>query len=201
MSNSRLLIIFVKNQVKGKVKTRLAETVGNEQALQIYKKLTDYTYSVADAVDADRQVWYSDFIAKDDVWNKSDTVYAKKLQEGKGLGERMKNSFRQAFNAGYKRVVIIGSDCAGITENIINRAFNQLADYDLVVGPSEDGGYYLMGMNHFYGQLFEGISWSTDKVLPQTLKAAKESDLGFCLLPELNDIDNEEDWLAVKEKL
>lgn len=201
MSNPRILIIFVKNQVKGKVKTRLAETVGNEQALRIYKKLTDYTYSVADAVDADRQVWYSDFIAKYDVWDESESVFAKKLQKGSGLGERMKGSFHQAFNEGYKRVVIIGSDCAGITEKIVSRAFNRLADHDLVIGPSKDGGYYLLGMNKLYRQLFDDIPWSTAGVFPQTLKTAKELNLAIHFLPELNDVDTEEDWRAVKEKL
>lgn len=201
MSNPRLLIIFVKNQVKGKVKTRLAETVGNEQALRIYKKLTDYTYSVADAVDTDRQVWYSDFIAIDDVWDESERVYAKKLQEGSDLGERMKGSFRQAFNDGYKRVVIIGSDCAEVTPEILADAYRELEEHDLIIGPSEDGGYYLLGMNKFYKRLFDDIPWSTASVLPQTLKTAKELNLAIHFLPELNDVDTEEDWLAVKEKL
>lgn len=201
MSNPRLLIIFVKNQVKGKVKTRLAETVGNEQALRIYKKLIDYTGSVADAVTADRQVWYSDFIAKEDLWEESESEYAKKLQKGSGLGERIQHSFRQAFNDGYAKVVIIGSDCAELTSEILELAYKELEDHDLVVGPSEDGGYYLLGMNKYYGQLFEGIQWSTPQVLPQTLEIAGKLDLSIHLLPELNDVDKEEDWLAVKEKL
>lgn len=201
MSNPRLLIIFVKNQVKGKVKTRLAETVGNEQALRIYKKLIDYTGSVADAVNADRQVWYSDFIAKDDVWNESERVYAKKLQEGSGLGERMYYAFNNAFENGYQKVVIIGSDCAELAADLISETYQRLEDNDLVIGPSEDGGYYLLAMNKCYRQLFDGIHWSTPQVLPQTLEIARGLDLSIHLLPELNDVDTEEDWLTVKEKL
>lgn len=201
MSNSRLLIIFVKNQVKGKVKTRLAKTVGNEQALRIYKKLTLYTYSVADAVDANRQVWYSDSITKDDVWDENKSVFEKKLQEGSGLGERMHIAFSNAFDDGYRKVAIIGSDCAELTSGLISESYQKLEENDLVIGPSEDGGYYLLGMNKLYSDLFKGISWSTPQVLPQTLEIAKRLDLSVHLLPELNDIDNEEDWLAVKEKL
>lgn len=201
MSNPRLLIIFVKNQVEGKVKTRLAETVGNEQALRIYKKLTDYTYSVADAVDADRQVWYSDFNAKDDVWDESERVYAKKLQEGSGLGERMHYAFNDAFENGYQKVAVIGSDCAELSADLISESYQRLEENDLVIGPSEDGGYYLLAMNKCYGQLFDGIYWSTPQVLPQTLEIARRLDLSVHLLPELNDVDTKEDWLAVKEKL
>ena len=201
MSNQRLLIIFVKNQLKGKVKTRLAETVGDEQALRVYKKLTDYTYSVANAVDADRQVWYSDFIAKDDVWEKSQHVFSKKLQQGHDLGERMHTSFRNAFNEGYQKTVIIGSDCAELSADLISDSYQQLEDNDLVVGPSEDGGYYLLGMNKFYGRLLEDIPWSTPHVLPDTLRIAEEMELDIYMLPELNDVDNEEDWRAVKDIL
>lgn len=187
--------------MKGKVKTRLAETVGNEQALQIYKKLTDYTCSVANAVDADRQVWYSDTIAKDDVWDKSQSKFAKKLQQGNDLGERMHGAFRNAFDEGYQKVLIIGSDCAELTADLISDSYKRLQDHDLVVGPSEDGGYYLLGMNKFNGLLFEDISWSTAKVLPKTLQIAKEMDLDIYRLPELNDVDNEEDWRVVKDIL
>lgn len=201
MSNPRLLIIFVKNQLKGKVKTRLAETVGNEQALRIYKKLTDYTCSVANAVDADRQVWYSDYIAKDDIWEKSRHVYAKKLQQGNDLGERMYAAFCNAFNERYQKVVIIGSDCAELTANLISDSYQRLDDNDLVIGPSEDGGYYLLGMNRLYGRLFEDIPWSTAEVLPQTMQIAEKMDLDVYMLPELNDVDNEEDWRAVKDTL
>lgn len=187
--------------MEGKVKTRLAETVGSEKALHIYEKLTDYTHSVSEAVDVDRQVWYSDFIAKDDVWDKGQRQFVKKLQQGEGLGERMRNAFQQAFEKGYQKVIIIGSDCAELTPELISESYQQLEEHDLVIGPSEDGGYYLLGMHKFYGRLFKDMPWSTAEVLPQTLQIAEKLDLNFYLLPVLNDVDNEEDWQTVKDAL
>lgn len=199
MNNNRLLIIFIKNLEKGKVKTRLASTLGDKEALNVYKKLTNYTREVASAVKADKQVWYSSFIPKADEWDGEEFI--KELQEGADLGQRMKHAFKSAFDKEYQKVVIIGSDCAELTPDLLNLAYQKLEKNELVAGPSEDGGYYLLGMNAFYGDLFEGIQWSTSKVLSQTLQKAKELALDFELLPERNDVDYEEDWLAVKDQL
>lgn len=199
MNNSRLIIIFIKNPEKGYVKTRLAETLGNDKALEVYKKLTSYTRSVAASVNADKQVWYSRFIPEKDEWDARSV--SRKLQQGTDLGERMQYAFREAFQTGYKEVAIIGSDCAQLTAGIIHEAYNMLKDNNFVVGPSEDGGYYLLAMDAFYEELFEGISWSTNQVLAQTLGIAKDLELDVHLLPELNDVDNEKDWQAVKDQL
>lgn len=186
-----LLIIFIKNPQKGKVKTRLAESIGDEQALNIYKELLCFTKSVTDRLNCHRQVWYSHFIGKDDLW--TGAGYEKQLQKGKDLGERMKNAFQQAFNEGYKKVLIIGSDCPGLSKEIIQQAWDGLDENELVIGPSKDGGYYLLGMKPFYPELFDNKSWSTPSVLNETLKQADELGLSYRLLPELNDIDTKED--------
>ena len=203
MKKTRLLIIFAKNPEKGRVKTRLAQTVGDEKALRVYRKLLDYTLLVADSVNAEKQVWYSRFIPKDiEIEDDTDGYgFTKKLQHGNDLGERMHNAFKDAFSAGYREVAIIGSDCAELSAGLISESYEKLKKNDLVIGPSEDGGYYLLGMKKCYGQLFEGIQWSTPQVLPQTLEIAKKLDLAIHQLPELNDVDNEEDWQAAKEKL
>lgn len=199
MNETRLLIIFAKNPEKGQVKTRLAETVGDEVALQIYRKLLGYTLSVVDSVDAEKQVWYSRFIPEENRGNTEE--FTKKLQRGYDLGERMHNAFSNAFDDGYRKVVIIGSDCAELTSGLISESYQRLEENDLVIGPSEDGGYYLLGMNKFYGYLFDDIPWSTPEVLPRTLHLAEKSNLNIYLLPELNDVDNEKDWLAAKDRL
>lgn len=193
-----LLIVFIKNPQKGRVKTRLAQSVGEERALEIYKKLLDHTRKVARDVAVNKQVWYSQFIPENDAWDKAQ--FEKKLQRGGNLGERMQNAFREAFTEDYSKVVIIGSDCAEITAEIIDQAYRKLEDYDLVVGPSADGGYYLLGMNHFYPELFDDIAWSTSDVLSATLEKAAKLNLSSALLPKLNDVDNRKDWLAVKDK-
>lgn len=199
MSDQRLLIIFVKNLEKGRVKTRLAKTLGDEKAMQVYKKLLNHTFSVISSVNVDKQVWYSRFIPERDRWKTGQ--FAKKLQQGNDLGERMQTAFRNAFNEGYQKTVIIGSDCAELTAELISDSYQHLDDHDLVIGPSKDGGYYLLGMNKFYGQLFDGIPWSTSEVLPLTLQIAEEMDLDIYKLKKLNDVDDEEDWKSVKDTL
>ena len=196
---TNLLLIFVKNPEKGKVKTRLANTIGDEQALEAYKKLIAYTQQIAREVSVDRQVWYSQFISEADEWNGEN--FTKKLQQGDDLGIKMKNAFSSAFDSGYSKVVIIGSDCAELTAQGIEDAFLQLEKNELVVGPSEDGGYYLLGMQEFYPELFEGIQWSTSEVFAQTLQIARRLGLTTGILPELNDVDYEEDWRSVKDQL
>ena len=199
MSDNRLLIIFAKNPEKGHVKTRLAKSLGEQKALEIYRTILGYTLSVADRCECDKELWYSRFIPEQDEWGSRG--FQIQLQQGEDLGDRMKHAFRRAFNNSYHKVVIIGSDCAELTSDLISESYQQLDKHDLVIGPSEDGGYYLLGMNKFYGQLFENVPWSTPEVLPQTLKIAEELDLNLHMLPELNDVDNEEDWRAVKDAL
>lgn len=185
------LIIFAKNAELGKVKTRLATTIGNEHALLIYQKLLDHTISVTKELNIDKMVYYSDSIVKKDPWNNN--IYQKKLQCGKNLGDRMKNAFKSSFAAGYEKVVIIGTDCFDLNETLINKAFETLKAYEIAIGPAEDGGYYLLGMKNFYPSLFENIEWSTDKVLKQTFAVTEQLNKTVFLLPELSDIDNEKD--------
>ena len=190
-STPNTLLIFVKNPREGRVKTRLAATIGDSRAVEIYKELLAITKSVADGVEANRQVWYSDFIDEDDLWSHGD--YEKHLQQGKGLGKRMKEAFRKAFESEKQKVVIIGSDCAELTSDTIHQAYHLLEEEEVVVGPSQDGGYYLLGMSSFYPQLFEQKDWSTSSVCSQTISQLKAEGIPYRLLPERNDIDTELD--------
>lgn len=187
----KVLLIFIKNPELGKVKTRLANSIGEFKALQVYKKLLKKTLHVAGKTDVRRQVWYSSFIDLEDEID-SDS-FEKYLQSGSDLGGRMKNSFQQVFDEGVDRAVIIGSDCPSLNEKIIENAFDRLEENDLVIGPSEDGGYYLLGMSRFFETLFDDIEWSTESVLKATLQKAKKNELRVYQLPVLNDIDNIED--------
>jgi rSAM/selenodomain-associated transferase 1 len=186
-----VLIIFVKNPVLGKVKTRLAHALGEENALMIYQKLLQHTCSVTTNVPADKYVFYLEYINHNDIWKNE--VYKKELQYGNDLGKRMKNAFEILFQRGYKEIVIIGSDCYELTEEIIMNAFDQLKQKDVVIGPAKDGGYYLLGMNVFIPQLFTGKSWSTNKVFRETLTEIKSFNYSIYQLPVLNDIDTSED--------
>jgi len=186
------LLIFVKNPVLGKVKTRLAKTIGDEKALLVYRYLLEHTRSVTDQLSYRRQLWYSDFIDQDDQWN---SEYEKKLQRGSNLGERMNNAFAEVFEQGVEKAVIIGSDCPGLQRQHLVDAFDALNKYETVIGPSEDGGYYLLGMNAFYPEVFEDMVWSTDTVLEQTMQTLDRLQLSCHRLPELNDIDTWRDLL------
>jgi rSAM/selenodomain-associated transferase 1 len=193
------LIIFVKNEEVGKVKTRLAESIGDEEALKVYQKLVKHTYAETGSLKMNKEVWYSSYIKKDDIWEND--RFTKKLQKGGGLGQRMKYAFKTAFDSGINKAVIIGSDSAEIRAGIIEDAFRSLDDNDFVIGPARDGGYYLLGMNQFYPKVFKGVEWSTEEVLQTTINIIEQLGLSYTRLKALNDVDTIEDWLEVKDVL
>lgn len=206
MKNKKLLLIFVKNPKRGKVKTRLAKTIGKERAYQTYLKLIDYTLKVAAGVDAHKQIWYSTYIDESDNFLEEpqpsdsskrsdgyDLKFEKKLQRGDHLGEKMSNAFKEGFDHGFEKVVIIGSDCPDISTNVIQNAYKKLAENDVVIGPSEDGGYYLIGSNKFIPGIFKNIPWSTEMVFKETIRVLEKGGKSYGLLTTLNDIDTEED--------
>ncbi len=182
---------MIKNAEKGKVKTRLAETVGDEKALQIYHALLQHTRQVAQSTPTNRLLFYSQFIELEDDWSERD--FQKYVQQGTDLGERIEHAFTKAF-ATHNKVVIIGSDCASLTPAIVASAFEQLDHSPFVVGPALDGGYYLLGMTQFTPSLFQNMPWSTAAVLPTTLQRIEALNASYTLLPTLSDIDFEEDW-------
>ncbi|MFB6307403.1 MAG: TIGR04282 family arsenosugar biosynthesis glycosyltransferase [Flavobacteriales bacterium] len=188
----KLLMLFVKNPERGKVKTRLAETVGKDYALEIYKELLQYTVEIARRTKAHKAVFYSDHIDDNDELI-SDLEFNKYLQNGQDLGERMKNAFQLAFDKGFKRVIIIGSDCFELNSEIINNAFDKLNNKDVILGPAEDGGYYLLGLNELRYGLFEEMQWGTENVLLDTLIEIKKKGYSYHMLPSLSDIDTYED--------
>lgn len=191
MSQNKI-IVFVKNVVLGKVKTRLAKTIGEEEALKVYMRLLDITKKEMLQTSADKEVWYAWNVEEDDIWDKN--VFNKRVQIAGDLGGKMKDAFKTSFEEGTEKVIVIGSDCPTLTSAIIEEAFKKLDESDIVVGPSKDGGYYLIGMNAFHPEVLSDIAWSTEKVMEQTVEKAKEFDLSLGTLEPLNDIDNQTDW-------
>lgn len=188
----RLLIVFVKNPEMGKVKTRLAKNIGEKKALKVYRKLLNLTQKAIEPLDCAKQIWYSNHIVDHDLW--ASGSYEKHLQQGSDLGTRMRHAFKHAFETNkVSKAMIIGSDCADLTSEIINRGFRTLETNNLVIGPSEDGGYYLLGMSSFHPKLFEDIAWSTSIVFEKTMERAQQLALETHLLPMLNDIDTKGD--------
>lgn len=196
MTTDRLLMIFVKNPEQGKVKTRLAQSIGDEKALKIYRTLLNKTATISSTVRSDKAVFYSEFVDDDDLWN--NYFYQKYYQEGDGLGDRMKNAFSLAFEKGYNQVLIIGSDCYELTSAIIEQAFELLDEKEVAIGPASDGGYYLLGMHKLHKELFLNKKWSSENVLLDTLLDLKEKNISYGLLETLSDVDYEEDLASLK---
>jgi uncharacterized protein len=186
---SKALIIFVRNPVLGKVKTRLAATMGEETALAVYMRLLQHTQVLTRDLPFTKFVYYADFIHESDGWN----GYEKRLQAGGDLGTRMQQAFEEVMAMGYQQVCIIGSDCYDLTTAIISTAFTCLSDADTVIGPAQDGGYYLLGMKAPFKNLFENMAWSSDTVFTKTLTIIKAASYSVQLLPVLNDVDEEKD--------
>lgn len=195
MSLKNALIIFVKNPKSGKVKTRLALGSSNKQALEIYLQLLNHTLNESKQLsNCEKYVFYSDKIESNDEWAKNGFIQV--LQKGNDLGERMKNAFQHLFSKGHQNCIIIGSDCPQINTEILDIAFNKMKDHDAVIGPANDGGYYLLGIKNLFEQVFENKAWSSTSVFLETMKDFKDLSLNTYILPELIDIDTIEDYIA-----
>ncbi|MBI1192515.1 MAG: DUF2064 domain-containing protein [Bacteroidetes bacterium] len=191
----RALLLFIRNPVRGKVKTRLAAGVGEDQALAIYLRLLEHARQTALAVDCHRFLFYSDSVDRSDSFDNQD--FRKYSQCGGDLGTRMDYAFSLPFKmGGYKQVLIIGSDCPGLTPAIVEEGFEALKSHDFVLGPSVDGGYYLLGMTRWQRSLFENKRWSSDSVLADTRNDIESGGGRLHLLPELRDVDTVSDWEA-----
>lgn len=191
---NNLLIIFTRNPEPGKCKTRLAATVGDKAALEIYTFLLAHTARITRELKVHKMVCYSDDIWINDIWDNH--RYAKKLQQGKDLGERMENAFRQGFADGFNRIVVIGSDLYDLSATDLEAAFRSLEEHDYVIGPASDGGYYLLGMHTLNEEVFKNKTWGGETVLKETL--ADISDKRICLLDTRNDVDVYEDIKDLK---
>ncbi|WP_130734072.1 TIGR04282 family arsenosugar biosynthesis glycosyltransferase [Flavobacterium sp. J27] len=184
-----LILIFTRNPELGKVKTRLAATIGNENALEVYIYLLEHTKKTVLETNVDKRVLYSEVINNNDIWDNQ--FFQKGKQIGNNLGERMYHAFREGFKEGYQKIVIIGSDLIALERNDIDKAFQKLKDHDIVLGPALDGGYYLLGMKTMHEKIFQNKEWSTATVFKDTLEDI--SELPYYLLEEKNDIDTYED--------
>jgi len=181
----KLVMVFTRNPKLGKVKTRLAKTIGDRSALKIYKYLLEHTEKTMRHLPCDKSVFYSEEIKINDLWNPK--YYDKQLQSGGDLGMRMKNAFQFAFDSKYNKVVIVGSDLPELKSEHIKIAFQKLDQNDFVIGPAHDGGYYLLGMNSMHYDLFKNKVWGTASVFNDTIKDLENESV--FLLDTLNDVD------------
>lgn len=186
-----LIIVFVKNIKLGKVKTRLAKTIGKQAAFEVYSELVKVTELATQNIQIDKRIYFSEAIENTHWKNEYKTV-----QEGINLGERMKNAFKKGFEDGYQHIVLIGSDLPDINVKHIEKGLLSLHNTEMVFGPAIDGGYYLIGLSKFNAFVFENKPWSQSHLLDETLKELQQKNVTYTLLEPLNDIDTFEDLEA-----
>ncbi len=150
-----------------------------------------YTRKIALSIEAERFLFYSDYVNNEDDW--PNEAFTKGQQPDGDLGTRMIKAFETAFESNNK-VIIIGSDCASLTSEIVQSAFDELDKHDFVIGPAMDGGYYLLGMNKFSPSVFLNINWSTETVFTETIDSFVALNASYAVVDKLSDIDFEEDW-------
>lgn len=190
MKNNALLI-FTRNPELGKVKTRLAKTIGDADALQVYKDLLQHTMEQTKTIDCDKFVFYDSAIVEGDIWNEE--VYQKRIQSNGDLGDKMLAAFEHLFSLDYNNCIIVGSDLFDLKSELIKTAFIELHKNDVVIGPAEDGGYYLLGLKKMHKVLFQNKDWGTSTVFADTMKDLETQKTH--LMPILNDIDTFEDLI------
>ncbi len=205
-TNKKAVIVFVKYPGVGKVKTRLAETTGNEFALEFYDNCVRHTLAELNELSSDGTDIYIFYSGKDDSATVREWIGAEfhmLRQKGKSLGDKIADAFTSVFEKGYEKVAIVGSDVPDLSADILIEAFAKLDKVDAVVSPSPDGGYNLLAMKKFSALIFQGINWSTDTVLSETIDKFNSINYSYKLLRSLIDIDTEQDlinWLKSNGK-
>jgi len=180
-----LLILLAKNPVLGTVKTRLAAHIGNEQALWVYEQLLAKTVSVLSQLPYKVVVFYHQEVPAQRLLIPQSIQHLP--QKGQDLGARLHHAFQWGFAHDYGPICVLGTDLWELTPTLVHTAFESLQKKEVVIGPANDGGYYLLGLKKPTPTLFENISWSTDQVLSQTKALLDLETVGW--LPEQNDID------------
>ncbi|EOQ98408.1 transferase 1, rSAM/selenodomain-associated [Leptospira wolbachii serovar Codice str. CDC] len=185
------LIIFAKQPKLGKVKTRLAASIGEEKTLKVYYELLAITKFVTSTIEVDRIVFWDHLM--DGSSKEFEFGYRNEIQETGDLGFKMEIAFQKEFQSGAKKIIIIGTDCPFLTKEILQNAFAALDHSDFVLGPALDGGYYLLGMKEFSSFVFKSIPWSTEDVLSLTINSIEKNNKTVTLLDSLCDIDDIDD--------
>ncbi|MFY0672676.1 MAG: TIGR04282 family arsenosugar biosynthesis glycosyltransferase [Bacteroidia bacterium] len=189
-ARSNALVVFTKNPVAGKVKTRLAKDIGDTMALKVYMQLLKHTREITQELDfCENKIFYNEFIPANDNW--SDDHYDKYLQGEGDLATKMRNAYKTLFDEGYEHVIIMSPDCPELTSARIKQAFALLRNKDFVIGPLKDGGYYLLGMSEYSPEVIENMEFGTGKACTETKKRFEEMGASYKELPETFDVDYE----------
>ena len=197
------LLCFLKYPEPGHVKTRLAADIQAHGAADLYAALAERAitevYSLNQGYDIFLYIDPAHGVGSYKAWIGNEWRFRE--QKGKDLGDRLENAVQRTFDEGYDRVMVIGSDCVGFSEEFIDQNFAMLDQHDVVIGPSTDGGYYLIGIRENSPWLFEHMAWSTDQVLETTLNRIEARELKVKQLTVKRDIDDLDDLLAFRKEI
>lgn len=208
----RRLILFTRYPQPGQAKTRLIPALGAAGAADLHRQMVEQTLAQVRRLQVNLQVslqaepeplsveiWFAGTAAEaSQMQDWLGDTWCYRVQQGEDLGERLQAANRAAFSAGMQQVITIGTDCPDLTAEILQQAFRLLDQQDLVLGPAQDGGYYLIGLRSYQPELFGQISWSSELVLRQTAEIAANLKLAIGYLEMLADVDRPED-LAIWE--
>ena len=201
-TSDQRILFFVRVPEEGRVKTRLAAAIGHDRATELYGRFVEDIMAMLDRIDVDVQCCYQPVGAGVTLsnWLGHHRSYAP--QEGDDLGQRMGNAFRAAFKGGVRRAIVIGSDVPDLAAERVEQAFQDMQAHDVVIGPSSDGGYYLLGFDAacFVPDVFDGISWGTSRVFDQTMSVLEQHGLCVGVQPVWHDLDTRSDLDALIER-
>jgi rSAM/selenodomain-associated transferase 1 len=185
------LLLFVKSPIKGQVKTRLSAETSEGFEVELYKCFVEDMISLVENLDVHLEVCFYPPHTRLNFSEWLGEQHCYRPQAGDNLGERLRNAFDNAFEEGFSNVVAIGSDSPDLPAHYLIESFEALAVHDAVIGPANDGGYYLIGFSKekFTPEAFDNISWSTDGVFEQTVSILKRHERKVYLLPLWHDVD------------
>jgi len=200
---SSAVVIFMRTPFHEQVKTRLAKTIGRQKASRLYGFCVENVVTQISRLspEVEKHIFLSEPVDEAKIESLKQLGFNVEVQQGANLGYRLRNAFYSVFGKGVKKALIVASDVPDLTAGIVEQAIDRLNNCDLVIGPSHDGGYYLIGLRRFNESLFNHISWGTERVCQQTLDAANKEGLAVGQLPTLIDIDTETDlrqWMEAE---
>ena len=195
--------VFAKYWTPGNVKTRLAASIGSKNAANLYREFIRQTLYRLDPLDVQKSIWVTPPEKIDAFHSLAPADWNVHLQSDGDLGKRMLGYFQDSFQSvpDRQKVIFVGSDTPDLPPSLVQSAIAALDDHDCVIGPSRDGGYYLIGMSRVISELFENVAWSTPDVLPQTLQIVKDISVTCHQLDHWNDIDDQDDLNALQQSL
>jgi rSAM/selenodomain-associated transferase 1 len=198
----KAIIVFIKSPGAAGVKSRLAESIGEERARALYRCFVEDLLDTLAHQDARLRVYFQPRDAKEDITRWLGDRFDLFPQRGEDLGEKMRQAFEETFEQGYQSAVLVGSDVPDLPGDVLGEGFGALAYHDAVLGPSMDGGYYLAGFRDetFRPEIFEGVPWSTNVVFQKTLEVFIALGDAVHILPLWRDIDVIEDLKALMHR-